>query len=92
MIAALTATIVTLWALDLAAAAALAAAVLFYRLVISKQAAARNRPRALRWRIKLKLRPGPGYASLVELLVRWSRPAAFFHGRRARPGLTWAGG
>ena len=91
MIAALLATIVTPWALDLAAAAALAAAVLFYRLVISKKAAARNRPRALRWRIKLKLRPGPGYASLAELLVRWSRPAAFFHGRRARPGLSWTG-
>lgn len=90
MIRELIAAIVTLWPLDLAAAVAVASAVLFYKLVISKEAAARNRPRALRWRIKLHLRPGPGYASLVELLVRWSRPAAMFHGRRARPGLTWA--
>ena len=91
MIAKLIVTVITVWGLELTAAVALApAAVLFYRRVISKDAAARNRPRALRWRIKLKLRPGPGYASLLELLVRWSRPAAFFHGRRARPGLTWA--
>jgi hypothetical protein len=88
MIRELIITLVTVWQLDLAAAVAVAAAVLFYKQVMSKKAAARNRPRALRWRIKLKLRPGPGYASLVELLVRWSRPAAFFHGRRARPGLT----
>jgi type IV secretion system protein VirD4 len=87
----LIAAIITFWVLFLAAATAMAAAVLFYRRVISKDAAARNRSRALRWRIKLKLRPGPGYASLAELLVRWSRLAAFFHGRRARPGLAWAG-
>src|ERR1700685_1787012 len=90
MIRELIITLVTLWKLDLAAAVAVAAAVLFYRRVISREAAARNRARALRWRIKLKLRPGPGYASLVELLVRWSRLAAVFHGRRARPSLTWA--
>jgi type IV secretion system protein VirD4 len=86
----LIATLITVWGLDLAAAAALAAAVVFYLAVISKKAAGRNRPRALRWRIRLKLHPGPGYASSVELLVRWSRLAAFFHGRRARPGLTCA--
>lgn len=90
MIRELIAAVVTFWVLILAAAVALAAAVLFYRRVISKEAAARNRSRALRWRIKLKLRPGPGYASLAELVVRWSRPAAFFHGARGRPGLTWA--
>jgi hypothetical protein len=90
MIRELIAAIVTLWPLALAAATALASAALFYKLVISKEAATRNRSRALRWRIRLKLRPGPGYASLAELLARWSRAAAFFHGRRARPGLTWA--
>jgi type IV secretion system protein VirD4 len=74
-----------------ALAVALLAATLFYRHVISEQAATRNRARALRWRIRLWLRPGPGYASLAELLFRWSRAAAFFHGRRARPGLSvWA--
>ena len=85
----LIATIVTLWPLELAAAAVLAAAVLFYALLLSRRAASRNRSRALRWRIRVKLRPGPGYASLAELVARWSRAAAFFHGRRARPGLTW---
>jgi type IV secretion system protein VirD4 len=80
-------TVLTLWPFLVPASAA-AAAVVFYRQVISKDAALRNRTRALRWRIRLKLRPGPGYASSVELLVHWSRPAAFLHGRRARPGLT----
>ena len=90
MIAKLIATVITVWGLELLVAVALAAAaVLFYRRVISKEAAARNRPRALRWRIRLKLRPGPGYASLVELLTRWSRLSAVFHGRRVRPSLTW---
>jgi hypothetical protein len=69
--------------------ALLAAAVLFYRLVLSRAAVARNRARALRWRIRLRLRPGPGYASLPELMIRWSRVAAFFYGRRARPGLSF---
>ena len=89
MIAKLIVTVITVWGLELFVAVALiAAAVLFYRRMISKEAA-RNRPRALRWRIKLRLRPGPGYASLAELVARWSRAAAFFQGRRARPGLTW---
>jgi hypothetical protein len=81
--------LVTLRYLVAALTVALAAAVLFYRLVISAEAATRNRARALRWRIRLWLRPGPGYASLAELMFRWSRAAAFFHGRRARPGLSF---
>ncbi|MGH3199684.1 MAG: hypothetical protein ACRDNT_28040, partial [Streptosporangiaceae bacterium] len=46
-----------------------------------------NRIRAMRWRIRLRLHPGPGFASSGELVFRWSRLAAFHHGRRARPGL-----
>ena len=82
--------LVTIWQFDLAAVlmVAAAAAVLFYQRVISRKAVTRNRARALRWRVKLKLRPGPGYASLAELLIRWSRLAAIFHGRRARPRLS----
>jgi hypothetical protein len=77
--------------LILAGFAVLLAAALFYHCVLSRRAAARNRARALRWRVKLRLRPGPGYASLAELMFRWSRAAAFFHGSRARPGLPfWA--
>src|SRR2546421_8679037 len=37
--------------------------------------------------IWLRLRPGPGFASLAELWLRWGRLAALHHGRRARPGL-----
>ena len=75
--------------LALAALIAMTYAFLFYRRVLSRKAALRNRARALRWRALLHLRPGPGYASLAELMIRWSRAAAFFHGRRARPGLPW---
>jgi hypothetical protein len=71
------------------AVVAVLAAWLFYRRVLSRKAALRHRARALRWRIKLRLRPGPGYASLAELVIRWSRAAAFFHGRRARPSLPF---
>src|SRR5271170_5250866 len=61
---------------------------LFYYCLLSPKALANHRVRALRWRARLRLRPGPGYASLAELLVRWSRPAAVLHGRRARPVLS----
>jgi type IV secretory pathway TraG/TraD family ATPase VirD4 len=46
-----------------------------------------NRIRAIRWRIRLRMHPGPGFASAAELWSRWSRHAAISHGRRARPGL-----
>jgi hypothetical protein len=75
--------------LILAGLVVLLAAALFYQCVLSRRAAAKNRARALRWRVRLRLRPGPGYASLAELMIRWSRAAAFFHGRRARPGLPF---
>ena len=46
-----------------------------------------NRNRPMRWRIRLHLHPGQGFASFAELWCRWSRQAAIGHGRRARPGL-----
>jgi len=64
----------------------LAAAV---RIVIGNPSAARHRVRVLRWRIRLYLRPGPGYANIIELLARWSRIRAVFIGRRSRPSLSW---
>jgi len=71
----------------LAAAAFLVAAVVFYRRTLSRTAQSRRRVRALRWRARLRLRPGPGYASLPELWLRWGRLAALHHGRRMRPGM-----
>jgi type IV secretion system protein VirD4 len=61
---------------------------LFWRFTISPCAARSNRARALRWRIRLRLRPGRGHASIAEIAVRWSLLAALFHGRRARPDMT----
>ena len=59
------------------------------RLVIGNPRAARHRVRMLRWRIRLYLRPGPGYANILELAVRWSRLRAVRIGRRSRPSLPW---
>src|SRR5437660_644905 len=71
--------------------ALLAAPVLFYHVMLGRRAQSRSRTRALRWRSRLWLRPGAGFASLAELVTRWGRLAAVFHGRRARPGLGfWA--
>ncbi|HEY2286231.1 MAG TPA: TraM recognition domain-containing protein, partial [Streptosporangiaceae bacterium] len=71
--------------------ALLAAPVLFYRVMLGRRAQSRSRTRALRWRSRLWLRPGAGFASLAELVTRWGRLAAVFHGRRGRPGLGfWA--
>jgi type IV secretion system protein VirD4 len=88
MIGSLILALVSVWWLDVAAVAALASAVLFYRCVLGRRAQVRNRLRAQRWRIKCRLRAGPGFASLPELVCRWSRLAAVSHGRRARPDLT----
>ena len=46
-----------------------------------------DRIRGTRWRIRFRLQPGPGFASLPELVLRWGRTAALHHGRRARPSL-----
>ena len=48
-----------------------------------------DRIRSIRWRIRLRMHPGPGFASAGELWFRWSRHAAISHGRRARPGLRF---
>ena len=62
---------------------ALVLAVLFVRFTVFSA----DRIRSVRWRIRLRLHPGPGFASIAELWFRWSRHAAISHGRRARPGL-----
>lgn len=59
------------------------------RVALGNPRGARNRVRVLRWRIRLYLRPGPGYANLLELAFRWSRLRAVRTGGRARPSLPW---
>jgi type IV secretion system protein VirD4 len=46
-----------------------------------------RRIRRMRWRIRLRLHPGPGFATTAEVLFRWSRMPALHHGRRSRPGM-----
>lgn len=73
----------------LEALAVLVFAAATFRLVAGNPGLARHRVRVLRWRIRLYLRPGPGYANILELAVRWSRLRAMRIGRRLRPSLPW---
>jgi type IV secretory pathway TraG/TraD family ATPase VirD4 len=73
----------------LAALAALLVLAAAARVILGRPGGSRNRVRVLRWRIRLYLRPGPGYASSLELAVRWSRLRAILTGRRSRPSLPW---
>jgi type IV secretion system protein VirD4 len=48
----------------------------------------RHRVRHTRLRLHLRLHPGRGYASCVELWLRWGRCAAFRRSARVRPSLS----
>lgn len=61
----------------------------FYFLLLSKWAAARDRPRTMFWRIKLHLKPGPGFTGTADMMIRWSRLRAVIgHGGKSRPFTT----
>jgi type IV secretion system protein VirD4 len=49
----------------------------------------RHRVRYLRSRLHLRLHPGPGHATVIELWLRWGKLAAFRPSRRARPSLSF---
>jgi len=48
----------------------------------------RHRVRQTRLRLHLRLHPGRGYATCVELWLRWGRFASFRRSRRVRPSLS----
>ena len=50
----------------------------------------RHRVRHLRIRVRLRLHPGKGHATIAELWWRWGRLAAFRRSRRSRPSLSFA--
>jgi len=50
----------------------------------------RHRVRLLRIRLRLRLHPGKGLATILELWWRWGRLAMLRHSRRTRPTLTFA--
>ena len=50
----------------------------------------RHRTRYLRIRLRLRLHPGKGHATVFELWWRWGRFAAFRHARQTRPSLGTA--
>ena len=68
--------------------AVLTAVVLFRRAVLTRHGQGWRRVRSIRFRLWLYLRPGPGFASLPELWLRWGRLAALSYGGRSRPGLS----
>ena len=49
----------------------------------------RNRVRHLRLRVHLRLHPGAGHATVLELWLRWGRFAVFRRSGRARRSLTF---
>ena len=65
------------------------ALVLFLGLSVRCTVFSGNRIRRMRWHIKFRLHPGPGFATTAELMFRWSRLAALHHGRRSRPGMKF---
>jgi type IV secretion system protein VirD4 len=75
--------------LALAAVLVLIAVPLAYWLTISRRAEVRHRAWSMRWRIWLRLRPGPGFVTLTELWFRWGKVATLSHGKRARPSLPF---
>jgi len=44
--------------------------------------------RKMRWRTRMRLRPGPGFASHWEITIRWGFLAALYHGKRYRPDMS----
>ena len=45
--------------------------------------------RRMKWRTRLRIRPGAGFASHWEITFRFSRLAAVYHGRRCRPDMRF---
>ena len=64
------------------------AALLVVAVVAKSTLLSSRRVTRMRWRIRFRLRPGPGFATFWEVAFRWSRLAALHHGRRARPGMN----
>lgn len=67
----------------------LASPVLAWRFTVSGHVAASNPARAFRWRAKLHLRPGPGFASRAELILHWGWLAMVLAGGTMRPSSTF---
>lgn len=76
--------------LGLALVAAAVAGVLFAGWAVRpRRRLPRHRVRYMRLRVRLRLYPGPGHATLFELWLRWGRGAAARRARRSRPSLGW---
>ena len=48
-----------------------------------------HRARALRVRLRLRLHPGKGFATVFGLHLRWGRLAALRRSARIRPSVPW---
>ena len=72
-----------------AVAAAAAVIVAAARAMWPRRHLPRNRVRHMRLRARMRLHPGPGHATALELWLRWGRLAAARRARRSRRSLTW---
>ena len=68
---------------------ALAALVLLLALFIRCTVFCGQQVRRMKWRTRLRIRPGAGFASHWEITFRFSRLAAVYHGRRCRPDMRF---
>ena len=68
---------------------ALAALLVFVMLFIRATVFSGQQVRRMKWRTRLRMRPGAGFASHWEITFRFSRLAALSHGRRCRPDLRF---
>jgi type IV secretion system protein VirD4 len=69
----------------LALAALTACLVLFLRCTMFSG----HQVRRMKWRTRLRMRPGAGFASHWEITFRFSHLAALYHGRRCRPDMRF---
>ena len=69
---------------------ALAALVLLLALFIRCTVFCGQQVRRMKWRTRLRIRPGAGFASHWEITFRFSRLAAVYHGSRCRPDMRFA--
>jgi type IV secretion system protein VirD4 len=77
-----------IWVLILIAAAAVLALVARWALIPSRTLP-RNRERVMRIRLRMRVYPGPGWATLPGLWLRWGRFAMFRHSSRIRGLQPW---
>ena len=77
------------WLAEVGAAVMVTLIVVTWWAVLPSRRLPKHRVRHMRWRLRLRLHPGRGHATLFELWLRWGRLAAFRRSGRSRRSLTF---